>query len=159
MNALVMELLPYVRQGMCCSQLLMLLATQARGEENPGLVRSMGGLCHGIGQSGGPCGLLSGGAAALAWLSGTDGGEAHPMLEPMVNEYATWFYERCQSYGGYGCEQVVNGLASATGAMGGAGTNAADGKPDMSLCADLLAECWEKILELYDSYDLGSVGA
>lgn len=157
MNALVMELLPYVRQGMCCSQLLLLLATQARGEENPGLVRSMSGLCHGIGQSGGPCGLLSGGAAALAWLSGTDNGEPHPMLEPMVNEYAAWFYERCQNYGGYGCEQVAGGLAADAGANPAASTS--DGKPDMSLCADLLAECWDKILELYDSYDLGSVGA
>ena len=157
MNALVMELLPYVRQGMCCSQLLMVLATQARGEENPGLVRSMSGLCHGIGQSGGPCGLLSGGAAALAWLSGTDDGEPNPMLEPLVNEYATWFYERCQAYGGHGCEQVAAGLAA------GAGANPAEstpgGKPDMSLCADFLAECWDKILELYDNYDLGSVGA
>ena len=153
MNALVMELLPYVRQGMCCSQLLMVLATQARGEENPGLVRAMGGLCHGIGQSGGPCGLLAGGAAALAWLSGTDGGEPHLMLEPLVNDYASWFYGRCQNYGGHGCEQVVAGLAAEAGATPTAG------KPDMSLCADLLAECWDKILELYDSYDLGSVGA
>jgi len=153
MNALVMELLPYVRQGYCCSQLLLVLAMQMRGEENPGLLRAMRGPCHGIGQSGGPCGLLAGGAAALAWLSGVDGGDEHPMLEAMTVEYGTWFLERTQAWG-YGCEAVAQGLAAEAGA-----SPASDGKPDMSLCAGLLAECWEKIMEIYDAYQLDTVGA
>ena len=51
MNPVLMDVLPFVRQGFCCSQLLMLLMLQARGEENPALVRSLQGLCHGIGHS------------------------------------------------------------------------------------------------------------
>lgn len=66
MNPVLMDVLPFVRQGFCCSQLLMLLMLQARGEENPALVRSLQGLCHGIGHSEGDCGLLP--AAPVCWL-------------------------------------------------------------------------------------------
>lgn len=59
MNPVLMDVLPFVRQGFCCSQLLMLLMLQARGEENPALVRSLQGLCHGIGHSEGDCGNKS----------------------------------------------------------------------------------------------------
>lgn len=156
MNALILELLPYIKQGLCCSQLLMLLALQTRGETNSGLLRALAGQCHGLGQSNGPCGLLCGGATALAWLSSKDDasecGTPHKMLEPMVNEFATWFYQRVAELGSYNCEDIIQGLAKE------AGQNAKNGtQPDMSLCADLLAECWEKILELYDSYDLGNL--
>lgn len=68
MNALMLELIPLIREGYCCSQLLVLLVLQQQGVENPGLVRAAGGLCHGMGQSGGACGLLTGGAAALGYL-------------------------------------------------------------------------------------------
>ena len=70
MHPLMMDLLPLVRQGYCCSQLLVQLLVQAQGREIPDLVRALHGLCHGIGQSGGPCGLLTGGACVLALLAG-----------------------------------------------------------------------------------------
>ena len=53
-----------MRQGYCCSQLLLLLMLQAQDRQNPDLVRAMHGLCHGIGQSDGPCGQLPDGSAA-----------------------------------------------------------------------------------------------
>ncbi len=152
MNPALLELVPYVRQGECCSQLLMRLALQLRGEENEGLIRAMRGLCHGIGQSGAACGLLGSGAAVLAWLSGKDGGETHPMLEPLENEYALWFAEKTKGFGGCGCELVVQGLCAQAGAAA-----PEDGVPDMSLCGEFMAECWEKILDLYDAYGLDSV--
>lgn len=152
MNALVLELLPYVRQGYCCSQLLLVLAMQLRGEDNPGLLRAMRGPCHGIGQSGGPCGLLSGGAAALAWLSGVDGGDEHPMLEAMINEYGVWFLERTLDWG-YSCESIIQGLASEAGKY-----IDKNDTPDMSLCAEFLVQCWDKIMEIHDVYHLDTVG-
>lgn len=90
MNALMLELIPLIREGYCCSQLLVLLVLQQQGVENPGLVRAAGGLCHGMGQSGGACGLLTGGAAALGYLAckGAAGETAHPMAEPLINDYA-----------------------------------------------------------------------
>ena len=50
MNPMMMELLPLVHEGYCCSQLLMLLMLQARDQENPDLVRAVHGLCHIEGQ-------------------------------------------------------------------------------------------------------------
>lgn len=86
MNPVLMDVLPFVRQGFCCSQLLMLLMLQARGEENPALVRSLQGLCHGIGHSEGDCGLLPGGACVLALLCGKGADEEvpHQMLNPCL---------------------------------------------------------------------------
>ena len=92
MNPMMMELLPLVHQGYCCSQLLLLLMLQAQDRQNPGVVRAAQGLCHGIGQSDGPCGLLTGGACALALVAGkgADDETAHHMLTPLLNDYATW---------------------------------------------------------------------
>ena len=152
MNAVLLDLLPYVHKGYCCSQLLLALARQLDDTEDPGLMRAMRGLCHGIGQAGGPCGLLTGGAAVLAWLSSREEDEPHPMLDAMLNDYATWFMERTRSCGGTGCEQVASGLAAASGTPLPEG-----GMPPMELCGDLLAECWEKLLDLYEAYDLAGV--
>lgn len=130
MNPVLMDVLPFVRQGFCCSQLLMLLMLQARGEENPALVRSLQGLCHGIGHSEGDCGLLPGGACVLALLCGKGADEEvpHQMLNPLLNEYATWFYERTAQYGGYTCPQVAAGLGARKGE---------DGVPDPVACGEL----------------------
>lgn len=160
MNPLLLELLPLVRQGYCCSQLLMLLALRQRGEENAALVQAMRGLCHGIGQSGGPCGLLTGGACVLALLGGqkkTDGqysqeGQDGPPLPPLLNDYAEWFYARMAGYGGYDCSLVSTGLAREAGQALEAGA-----PPDVLLCGNLLAECWDKILTLCDDYGLDTL--
>lgn len=148
MNPMMMELLPLVHEGYCCSQLLMLLMLQARDQENPDLVRAVHGLCHGIGQSDGPCGLLTGGACALALVAGKGAATEtpHAMLTPLLNDYATWFYERTNAYGGQSCSQIAAGLGATSGAPGEA--------PNPVACGDLLAECWEKIIELVQSYDL-----
>lgn len=137
----MLDMLPLVRQGYCCSQILILLALQAQGIENPGLVRAMSGLCHGMGQSGGACGLLTGGACVLGYFSGkgSEFEQASPMIDPLINEYATWFVGLTQEkYGGSSCPQIIGEL----------------GRPDVSRCGDMLAQCWEKILELCDSYSI-----
>ena len=46
MHPLMMDLLPLVRQGYCCSQLLVQLLVQAQGREVPDLVRALHGLCR-----------------------------------------------------------------------------------------------------------------
>lgn len=142
----MMEIAPLARQGYCCSQLLLLLMLEQSGAENPALTRAMQGLCHGIGQSDGPCGLLTGGACALALLAGKGAPHEtpHPMFTPLLNDYASWFYERVVVYGGTNCEAIAAGLGAATGG----------GKPDSAACAVLLAECWDKLLELAQDYEL-----
>jgi hypothetical protein len=150
MHPLLLEILPLVRQGWCCSQLLAVLLLRVRGEENPELVRAMHALCHGIGESDGPCGLLTGGACVLGCLAGRgeEKESAFPLFIPLVNDYALWFYERTERYGGHGCGLVVRGLSA------DAGTAAPEGKPAPTLCGALLAECWEKILALAEEYEI-----
>lgn len=58
------------QKGFCCSQILALLILGAQGRENPDLVRSLAGLCHGIGQSGDACGILTGAVASFPIWSG-----------------------------------------------------------------------------------------
>ena len=151
MNPVLLEILPQIRAGMCCSQLLAALALQVRGEENTDWLRAARGLCHGVGQSGGPCGLLGGGAMILAYLSGQDN-EPHPMLEAMCNDYAEWFYGASADFGGYGCEQISAGLMRQAGAVSD------DGRPDMQVCGELLARCWGTILEILENYNVDIAG-
>ncbi len=148
MHPMMTALLPLARQGYCCSQLLLLLMAQAMNRDCPDAVRAAQGLCHGIGQSDGPCGLLTGGACALALAAGkgSEDETAHPMFTPLLNEYGTWFHARVEAYGGLRCGQVAAGLGASSGAPGE--------RPDPMVCGDLLAECWEKILELAESYGL-----
>lgn len=143
MNALMLELVPWVREGYCCSQLLILLVLRGQGVDNPALVRAMGGLCHGMGQSGGACGLLTGGAAALGYLAckGSADETPHPMAEPLINDYAAWFSGRVRT----GACRDVSCPSIQAEAGGGA---------DMTLCGDLLADCWDKLVELCDAYGI-----
>lgn len=152
MNDLLLELLPHIRQGRNCAQLLLVLAQEAAGQENKGLLQAARGLGHGIGQSGGPCGLLSGGAAVLAWLAGSDADGTQPMLDAMLHDYAVWFMERT-SASGVSCDAIVTDLAAQAGQRLEPG-----GKPPIKLCGDLLCECWTKILELGEGYQLHSLG-
>ena len=147
-NPLLLEMLPWVKQGDCCSQLLMRLALQTSGEENPGLVRALWGFCRGILYTGGPCGFLTGGGAVLSHAAGHGGADdpAHPMAVALIADYVDWFQERTAAYGGTSCPQVSLGVAG-----GAAGP---DAEPDMMLCGGLLAECWEKIVELTAAYDI-----
>jgi hypothetical protein len=91
---------------------------------------------------------LTGGACALALVAGkgADDETAHHMLTPLLNDYATWFYDRTSAYGGQSCGQIAAGLGAASGVAGE--------QPNPVACGDLLAECWEKIMELVQSYEL-----
>lgn len=152
MNPLLLEILPLVRQGYCCSQLLIHLLLQTAGASNPQLVRAANGLCFGLGGSEGPCGLLTGGACVLGCLAGrgTDEEKAHPSLMPLLNDYQQWFAQRTQNFSGSACFQIMEGLSAETGMSNpGAGQ-----QPDPMLCGDLLAQCWEKIIELLEAYGI-----
>jgi len=149
MDTMLFEILPWVKQGECCSQLIMRLALQASGEENPALVRSQWGFCQGMAYAGGPCGFLTGGVAVLGYVAGPGFAgtpDPHPMAIPLINDYVEWFRERTAQWGGADCPNISQGL---TGGEAGP-----DSPPDMTRCGELLGECWEKIEELMDSYGL-----
>ena len=156
MNPLLLEILPLARKGYCCSQLLMLLLLRIRGEENPPLIRAMHGLCHGMGGTEGPCGLLAGGICVLGCIAGRgkDDEQAHPSLIPLVSDYQRWFAERTERYGGGACFQVMEGMSAEAGVP----RPAAGELPGPSLCGGIFAECWEKIITLLEEYAIPPEG-
>lgn len=136
MSQYMLDILPLAARGYCCSQMLGLLALQAQGVENPGLVRALGGLCHGMGQCGRTCGVLTGGACVLGYYlgKGADHETASDKADLAVSEFVDWFTERTATYGGTACADILG--------------ECYDAKPDMSRCADLVGEAWGRILTI-----------
>ena len=158
MHPLLMEILPQIRQGYCCSQLLVHVLLQSQGQcqdmrpDMLPLMRAMHGLCFGMGGSEGPCGLLTGGAALLGAVAGRGGPEEnpHPSLAPLVHDYQQWFAGRVQDFGGIFCHSIVQGLSREVGVH----PPPAGESPPPQVCGILLAECFEKILDLLEAYDI-----
>ena len=69
-----MELREYLMelgmQGFECSQILMMLALETDGCENPDLIRAMSGLTGGMGHCQKECGALTGGCCVLGYFAG-----------------------------------------------------------------------------------------
>ena len=108
----VMErMLELSRQGYYCAQILLILALESEGKEDPDLVRAMGGLNGGLGNTGGLCGCLTGGACFLSYFAGK--GEAdelpHPELDAMIRSLQDWFRDYTAEYGGMDCRCILQG--------------------------------------------------
>lgn len=134
------EAIPMAQRGYCCSQILVKLIMDAQGEENAGLLRSLQGLCKGMAGRHGVCGLLTGGVCALAYVTGKGGMDetAHPMAEEMRYKYLEWFKELVKECGGMDCARILGGSAD-----------------DFNMrCNELLGQCWRKLLEIFDEYEI-----
>jgi len=83
--------------GQCCAQVLVSLALEDRGRDNPDFVEHVAPLCLGL-QSGLTCGALSGGLMALSLLR-TDGVD-----EQTGRAYVDWFVAE---FGSSECGQLV----------------------------------------------------
>lgn len=136
MSEYLLDILPLAAKGYCCSQILGLLGLQAQGAENPGLIRGLGGLCHGMGQCGRTCGVLTGGACVLSLYlgKGADGETPSDKADLAVSEFVDWFTERTAEYGGTACADILG--------------ECFDQKPDLSRCAQLIGEAWGQILTI-----------
>jgi hypothetical protein len=144
---MLIRMLRLRQEGYSCSQILLLLALDMRGEENPGLVRAMAGLAYGCGAGAGTCGALTGGCCLLALYAGKGGPEeeASDQLAPMLQDLSEWFTERVGGqYGGIECHTI----------LGGKDPSAA-GQP----CATVVSETWAKAMEILLSYGLDPSGA
>ena len=150
MNDVMFEMVTLGSQGYCCSQIFMLLALKARGEENPDLVRAMAGLCHGAGTCRGPCGVLTGAACVISLYAGKGaaeetGSERLPLMLDALNE---WFAERAGSaFGGTACGDILGEADCRT--------------PDLARCGQILADTCAKVwaileengFDLYGNHD------
>ena len=130
----VMELSRY---GYFCSQILAILMLEMTGEENPGLIKAMGGLDGGIGYSQHCCGCMTGGACLLSYFSGKgeDMGFEAPEHKTILGEFTKWFEEEMTAdYGGIDCRDITGGNPAKR----------------VELCPQIIAATFEKCVEILD---------
>lgn len=134
MNEYDLDILRLHTQGFCCAQIIVQMALEMQGVENPGLVRAMSGLCVGFSSPQGACGALTGGACLIASYAGkgTATEEADDRLPLMLSELVEWFEGyAAERFGGISCSAIVP-----------------DGKPDTSVCGELVSGCYGKALTI-----------
>ena len=125
-----------------CSQIMMVLALEQEGRENPELVRAMSGLGDGCGFFKETCGIMTGAASILAWHAGkgADGEEESEKLLPMLEELGDWFRQDIGAkYAGTRCNEIVGDLV---------GTDA--GK---QICGSIIFQTFGKVNEILASND------
>ena len=121
-----LKLMELAGKGYCCSQVMVLLALGEMGRENPDLVRAASGLCNGMGDCSGPCGVFTGAALALGLYAGkgADMEEPDDKLPLMLEELRDWFVSATSEYGGTSCGAILDREC---------------GQPDHTRCGGLLA--------------------
>ena len=100
------------RSGFYCSQILVQMGLDAKGKQNPDLMRAVGGLAGGLGFSGGTCGALAGGACLIGLYAGKGESEEMEdgMQKEMIGELVKWFESEVGSaYGGSACSDILEG--------------------------------------------------
>lgn len=140
------QMLRLANAGYSCSQILIRLALDARGEENPTLVRSMAGLAYGCGGGKGGCGALTGACCLVAFYAGkgSDAETESDRLQLMLSEMTDWFESQVGGqYGGTICETI-------TGEDGPAAAR--------QRCGAIVTESFAKAMEIltthgFDPYD------
>ncbi|QGY41494.1 hypothetical protein GM415_15665 [Pseudodesulfovibrio cashew] len=122
-------------KGYCCSQIMVLLALDEMGRENPDLVRAAGGLCDGMGDCSGPCGVFSGAALVLGLFGGkgTDMEEKNDVLVLMLESLRDAFVEATSAFGGTSCGEILDGEC---------------GQPNMARCGSLLSDIYGRVREI-----------
>jgi len=135
-----LDILRLHQQGFCCAQIVVQMALEMQGEENPGLIRAMSGLCVGFASPQGACGALTGAACLIAYYAGKGRAdeEASDRLPLMLSELSEWFEEYATGrFGGISCAAIVP-----------------DGKPNADVCGGLVSECYGKALTLLVENDI-----
>ena len=86
-------------EGRCCTQIMVQMALQDVGRDDPEMVQAVGALCLGL-HSGDCCGALSGGALAMGLLA------QRPLEPALVTELAGWFRD---TYESTSCDTLLAG--------------------------------------------------
>ncbi|QTA79945.1 Putative redox-active protein domain-containing [Desulfonema limicola] len=123
-------------KGYSCSQIILQLALEMQGEENPELIRAMSGLAYGCGAGTGTCGALTGGCCLIGLYAGKgrDEEQGSDQLMLMLTSLSDWFIEKIgDSHGSISCEAVTGGQGPAASA---------------AKCGEITAKTYEKALEI-----------
>lgn len=142
MNDTTIAMMRLAGKGYHCSQIIISLALENRGESNPGLVRSMAGLAYGCGSGSGTCGALTGACSVLGLYAGkgSDSEEESEKLLVMMQELTDWFENKVE---GITCNDVV----------GEAGPEASRMK-----CGAIVAETYDQTIEILMSHGFDPAG-
>lgn len=130
------RMLELSREGYFCAQILLIMALESEGKEDPDLVRAMGGLNGGLGNSGDICGALTGGACLLSYYAGKGESDEieHPSCNAMITALRNWFQEYTAEFGGYTCRCILEG----------------DDRNKIQRCPMLVSAVMEKAMELLE---------
>ncbi len=110
MDQTMLRMMELSYKGYYCSQILVILALEAQGKENPDLIRALGGLANGYGSDEGVCGTMTGAACLLGLYAGkgTDDEYEDEILKYMLNDLMVWFEKTAgERYGGITCGMIV----------------------------------------------------
>lgn len=132
------EMLSLSRKGYYCSQIILRLALEAQGKEDPDLIRAAAGLARGAGNPAGTCGALTGASCLLALYSGKgqDSEEESDEFWPMLDELWAWFDSTVgAAHSGCVCGQIV-------GDMG----------PRPEVCGPIIADAFAKTVEILEEH-------
>jgi hypothetical protein len=143
----MIQMLKLAGRGYTCSQIIILLGLEIRGEINPGLVRAMAGLAYGCGTGQASCGVLTGGCCLLALFAGKGSDEetGSEKLTAMLEDLQGWFGERLGDPSGtMACESIV-------GQEGPAASR--------QRCGELLSDAFSKVLEILQTYEFDLSGS
>lgn len=134
------RLLEHSQKGYACSQVMLLIALESEGKENPGLIRAIGGLRGGLDGLGEVCGALSGGMCFLSYFGGRGGDDEveDANLKTMSEKLYEWFVEYTSEYGGIDCRQILNG----------------NPHNRVQRCPMVVRDTLEKCISLLQEYDL-----
>lgn len=119
-------------KGFCCSQIMVLLALEEMGRENPDLIRAAAGLCDGLGDCSGPCGVFTGASLVFGLYAGkgTDAEEKDERLPLMMESLRDWFTTTTLEFGGMTCGDILDGQC---------------GQPDTQRCGSLLSSTQSQV--------------
>ncbi|QJB57421.1 DVU_1555 family C-GCAxxG-C-C protein [Pseudodesulfovibrio sp. zrk46] len=130
-----LKMIELAGMGYCCSQIMVLMTLDEIGRENPDLVRSAAGLCNGLGDCSGTCGVYTGAALSLGMYSGkgAEMEEADERLALMLESLRDWFTEATSHFGGTRCGDILDGLC---------------GQPDPARCGGLISSAYAQIRQI-----------
>ena len=136
-DEIVMQMIELAEKNYNCSQIMMILALQQEGKENPGLVRAMSGLGDGCGFFQETCGIMTGAASVLSWYAGkgTDSEEEFENFLPMLQDLGDWFQQEIGTkYGGTRCKDIAGDLVGTPGCK--------------QICGGIILQTYNKVNEI-----------
>jgi hypothetical protein len=94
MDAIRTRMLQLAQKGYQCSQILVILGLEVKGEENPELIKAAGGLAWGCGEGSCTCGALTAGCCILSLFAGkgTESEKWSQDFDKMTRDLVRWFW-------------------------------------------------------------------